>query len=89
MLGRNISNKKFQMDSLDGLRGLAALIVVASHASNAGMYFLPFLRFEGMGKSGVYLFFLLSSFLLTIPLLEKGKNIFTSKHMSHYWCVFR
>lgn len=85
MLGRKVSDKKFQVNSLDGLRGLAALIVVASHTSNAGMYFFPFLRFEGMGKSGVYLFFLLSSFLLTIPLLEKGKSIFDFRNMSHYW----
>tara|TARA_R110001583_G_scaffold185149_1_gene345099 strand:+ start:3534 stop:4580 length:1047 start_codon:yes stop_codon:yes gene_type:complete len=73
------------MDSLDGLRGFAALIVVLSHTSNVEMYFLPFLDFRGVGKSGVYLFFLLSAFLLTLPLLRQGNKIFTRQFMSHYW----
>ena len=85
MLSRELSDNKLQIDCLDGLRGLAALIVVASHTSNAGMYFLPFLKFEGLGKSGVYLFFLISSFLLTRPLLSKGEKIFSFDNMSHYW----
>lgn len=85
MIHRDISNKQYQMDSLDGLRGFAALIVVFSHTSNVGMYFLPFLDFRGVGKSGVYLFFLLSSFLLTLPLLRQGDKIFTRSFMSHYW----
>ncbi|MGQ8365235.1 acyltransferase family protein [Glaciecola sp. 1036] len=85
MIHREISDKKYQMDSLDGLRGLAALIVVMSHTSNAGMFYLPFLDLRGTGKSGVFLFFLLSSFLLTLPLLKKGKQIFTFANMSHYW----
>ncbi|MES9871728.1 MAG: acyltransferase [Candidatus Sedimenticola sp. 6PFRAG7] len=73
------------MDALDGLRGFAALIVVFSHTSNTGMLFIPFLDLQGIGKSGVFLFFLLSSFLLTLPLLHKGKEIFTLSVMSHYW----
>lgn len=85
MIHRDISNKEYQMDSLDGLRGFAALIVVMSHTSNVGMYFLPLLDFRGVGKSGVYLFFLLSAFLLTLPLLRQGKKIFTRRFMSHYW----
>lgn len=85
MIHRDISNKQYQMDSLDGLRGFAALIVVFSHTSNVGMYFLPFLDFRGVGKSGVYLFFLLSAFLLTLPLLRQGNKIFTRSFMSHYW----
>jgi peptidoglycan/LPS O-acetylase OafA/YrhL len=85
VIHREISDKKYQMDSLDGLRGLAALIVVFSHTSNCGMFFIPFLDLSGIGKSGVFLFFLLSSFLLTLPLLRKGKEIFTFPVMSHYW----
>lgn len=73
------------MDSLDGLRGLAALIVVFSHTSNSDMFFIPFLDFRGIGKSGVFLFFLLSSFLLTLPLLRKGKEVLSFPVMSHYW----
>lgn len=73
------------MDSLDGLRGFAALIVVFSHTSNSGMFFAPLLDFRGVGKSGVFLFFLLSSFLLTLPLLKKGREVLSFPVMSHYW----
>lgn len=56
--------------SLDGLRGLAVLIVLASHFSNNGL--LPSPGLSGAGKSGVYLFFVLSAFLLTAALLRRG-----------------
>ena len=85
MIQRKISDERFQIDSLDGLRGFAALIVVLSHTSNSGMYFVPFLDLRGIGKSGVFLFFLLSSFLLTLSLLRKGKKIVTFSVMSRYW----
>ena len=85
MKQRELSNSKFQIDALDGLRGFAALIVVLSHTSNSGLYFLPNLDFQGIGKSGVFLFFLLSSFLLSIPLIEKGKRLFDLSFMSVYW----
>lgn len=85
MIHRDISDNKYQMDSLDGLRGFAALIVVFSHTSISGMYFFPFLDLKGIGKSGVFLFFLLSSFLLTLPLLRKGKEVLSFPAMSHYW----
>ncbi|WP_374660411.1 acyltransferase family protein [Inhella sp.] len=51
--------------ALDGLRGLAALMVVASHGSAGGQHLLPGLSLEGIGKHGVFLFFVLSAFLLT------------------------
>jgi peptidoglycan/LPS O-acetylase OafA/YrhL len=70
--GRELSDRKFQLDSLDGLRGVAILIVFLSHTSNLGTYLLPFANFSGIGKSGVYLFFVLSSFLLTLPFIKKG-----------------
>lgn len=54
-------------DALDGLRGLAVLIVVLSHLSNVGMF--PGAALAGTGKSGVYLFFVLSAWLLTRNLL--------------------
>lgn len=59
------------LDALDGLRGLAVLIVLLSHLSNAGMHLIPGLSLSGTGKSGVYLFFVLSAFLLTRALVEK------------------
>lgn len=56
--------------ALDGLRGLAVLIVLLSHLANAGLPVVPGLSLAGTGKSGVYLFFVLSAFLLTRLLLQ-------------------
>ena len=70
--GRGLFDNKFQLDSLDGLRGLAALMVFLSHTSNEGIYFSSSFNFSGIGKSGVFLFFVLSSFLLTYPFVKKG-----------------
>jgi len=84
MLQNDISNKAFQIDALDGLRGVAALIVVFSHTSNSQMYFFPGFDLSGIGKTGVFLFFLLSSFLLTLPLLSQGQSIFDRKNILHF-----
>lgn len=67
---RGVMPRDVRYAALDGLRGLAVLIVVASHLSNAG--FLPLPGLAGAGKSGVYLFFALSAFLLTDGLLAKS-----------------
>ena len=48
------------------------LIVIASHLSLLGFGLLPGLPVGGIGKSGVYLFFVLSAFLLTRLLLERA-----------------
>ncbi len=85
MLHREISDRSFQVDALDGARGVAVLIVVFSHVSHRDWFLLPGLDVAGIGKSGVFLFFLLSSFLLTLPLLNKGLAIFSKKEMLHYW----
>lgn len=57
--------KRNDLPYLDGLRGLAALIVVADHFASKGWANFASFSLDGMGKSGVYLFFLLSSYLLT------------------------
>ncbi len=57
-------------DALDGLRGLAALMVVASHASGLGLHLVPGFSLAGIGKYGVYLFFVLSAYLLTAQWLR-------------------
>lgn len=58
-----------RLDVLDGLRGLAVLVVLASHFSAAGL--LPRPALHGVGKSGVYLFFVLSAYLLARNLLRQ------------------
>ncbi len=60
-----------RVSSLDGLRGIAVLIVFFSHTSGRGMPLSDQLNFHGIGHIGVYLFFVLSSFLLTLQLLKK------------------
>jgi peptidoglycan/LPS O-acetylase OafA/YrhL len=57
---------------LDGLRGVSVLLVVLSHASNRGLHLAPGLDFSGLGRTGVFLFFVLSSYLLTDQLLARG-----------------
>jgi len=57
--------------SLDGLRGLAVLFVVFSHISNEGLYLHSALNFSGSGKYGVFLFFVLSAFLLSGQFFQK------------------
>ena len=57
------------LPALDGLRGLAALLVVLAHAAN---HELGPRALEGAGRHGVFLFFVLSSFLLMRQLLDEG-----------------
>lgn len=62
--GQLLSNKSHYR-FLDGLRGLAVLFVLFSHASGYGIAIIPGLNAGGAGKTGVWLFFVLSAFLLT------------------------
>jgi peptidoglycan/LPS O-acetylase OafA/YrhL len=68
--------------ALDGLRGVAVLFVLFSHSSNMGMHLAPFIRFEHIGKSGVYLFFILSAFLLDRQIFLKLNS---GKANGKYW----
>lgn len=68
---------------LDGLRGLAVMIVIGSHLSNAG--WLPFPDLSGIGKSGVYLFFVLSAYLLTHAMLGRSLGELVS---ARYWANY-
>ncbi len=63
------SGTKF--DALDGLRGMAVLTVFLSHTSGAGQRVTPWTNFHGTGHLGVYLFFVLSGFLLGYSLLHR------------------
>jgi len=62
------------LPSCDGLRGIAVLFVLLSHLSNTNLHLLPFLNLSGTGKYGVYLFFVLSAFLLSYQLIKKPKQ---------------
>lgn len=60
-----------QFDCLDGVRGMAAMLVVFAHMSRSGVGLAPSLDFAEFGKPGVFLFFVLSSFLLTQQLVRR------------------
>lgn len=62
-----------QSRALDGMRGLAVLIVFLSHSSGRDMPLASWLQFQGIGHIGVYLFFVLSAYLLTLG-LNNGVN---------------
>lgn len=58
-------------DYLDGIRGLAVLVVLLGHASNFGMDIIPGVDLRATAKAGVWLFFILSAFLLTRRLRDE------------------
>ena len=68
----------WRLASLDGLRGVAALFVLFSHLSNQGLSIHPALNFSGSGKYGVFLFFVLSAFLLSRQSFQKPSDQFCS-----------
>lgn len=75
------SSTNMQIDSLDGLRGIAVLFVLFSHLSRNGMDLVPGLSFNGIGKYGVYLFFVLSAFLLSLPFYGMKSEDLRSSHV--------
>ncbi|MDA1265189.1 MAG: acyltransferase [Planctomycetota bacterium] len=60
-----------RVPALDGLRGVALLLVLLAHASNVGIRPYPSFDLSGCGRLGVFLFFVLSSYLLTEQLLRE------------------
>lgn len=65
-----------QLDELDGIRGLAVLYVLFSHLANEGLVlFSVNIAGNASGKIGVYLFFTLSSFLLSRALLSESGRL--------------
>lgn len=70
--------KRTYVPQLTGLRGAAALLVVISHAADAGM--APAWLGDGFGKMGVMVFFVLSSYLMTTIYLDRP----VSKSWSDY-----
>jgi len=81
---RKTSTAQLQLDALDGLRGVAVLIVVLSHLNNAKLFLIPGIDFRGTGKYGVFLFFVLSAFLLTRPLLGASSPLADVRGWARY-----
>ncbi|MEY8210771.1 MAG: acyltransferase [Gammaproteobacteria bacterium] len=61
-----------EIRALTGLRGLAIVFVLLSHANKAGFLLFEQFDFSGGGRYGVFIFFILSSFLLTRQFLVLG-----------------
>jgi len=61
------------MPALDGARGLAVLLVLMDHTSDSGMKVFG-IDINRTGKYGVYLFFVLSAFLLTYQFFIKSTD---------------
>lgn len=68
---QDVSTTGQKFAALDGMRGFAVLIVFLSHTSGRNQSVSPYLNFLGIGHLGVYIFFVLSSFLLTLSLLNR------------------
>jgi peptidoglycan/LPS O-acetylase OafA/YrhL len=71
--------EKQRISYLDGLRGIAVLLVFFSHSSGRDFQLHPSLNFQGLGHIGVYLFFVLSAFLLGNGLFNEGVNAISVK----------
>ncbi|MEK0450589.1 MAG: hypothetical protein RL088_2857 [Verrucomicrobiota bacterium] len=72
---------------LDGLRGIAVLVVFLSHSSGFRQRLTPWTSFHGTGHLGVYLFFVLSGFLLTWSLLAARRINFTGFYMRRFFRI--
>jgi peptidoglycan/LPS O-acetylase OafA/YrhL len=72
--------------SLDGLRGVAVILVFLEHITGNIFPKESWLNLghAHMGRSGVYLFFVLSSFLLTNQLLRPNINLKKTQFWLHY-----
>jgi len=75
-------NKPNHFKSLDGLRGIAVLFVLLSHSSNDKIFIHEILDFQRIGKIGVYLFFVLSAYLLDRQI---ALAFMTKKATMAYW----
>jgi len=78
-------SKKDHFKALDGLRGIAVLLVILSHASIDKVYLFPGADFSGMGKPGVFLFFVLSAYLLDRQIIVGFVN---GKANSKFWANY-
>lgn len=73
------ANDRVHYNSLDGLRGLAFIVVLASHLSevHGGL-------FSGIGHQGVWIFFVLSTFLISEYFLQKPQRAKSLQEWTNY-----
>lgn len=72
---RNVGNHKFRVE-LDGLRGVAALLVLLEHSLTPA---------PGSGRTGVWLFFILSGYLLSQPFVTKPERAVDLQYLTRYF----
>jgi peptidoglycan/LPS O-acetylase OafA/YrhL len=80
----DFGGKQNDLPYLDGVRATAAIIVLLSHFSNSGFLDYAGFSLSGIGKSGVYLFFFLSAFLLTRLLILRDLRFWQPRPMAEY-----
>jgi peptidoglycan/LPS O-acetylase OafA/YrhL len=86
MDSRSLATLGSKIPGLDGLRGIAAGLVLLTHMSGWGYNLFPGGDFRGLGRSGVVLFFVLSSFLLASQILSWAPQLRLSpKHWLSYF----
>lgn len=76
--------KNSHIPGLDGLRGLAAMFVYFAHSSLGDVSIIPWFDCTWFGKIGVFIFFLLSAFLISVPFLSDKPGIFSNESMKRY-----
>lgn len=69
---RSVAGESFVV--ADGVRGFAVLLVVLGHLDRGGVSMFPGLTLFAAGASGVQLFFVLSAFLLSYPLVAASAS---------------
>jgi peptidoglycan/LPS O-acetylase OafA/YrhL len=74
-LNRDLSSEHINYGALDGIRGIAVLLVLADHTLRT---------FLGAGTAGVWMFFVLSGFLLTIPFVDRPERAVSMGYMREY-----
>jgi len=70
-----------EIKALTGMRGLAILFVYLSHSSKAGINLFSALDFSGAGRYGVFMFFVLSAYLLTKQFLDTNIKTNITKYI--------
>jgi len=79
------TNASNHFKALDGLRGMAVLFVLLSHSSLSDVFIFPGINFERIGKTGVFLFFVLSAYLLDRQII---KAFLSNKATWLYWANY-